>query len=319
MNGGHAQEGLGLLEKAIHILECSFHPNFNVCSGKVRLEYKYQVNRPFFHVIFRYTITLGGKACHGTALEFSKLLYNIDPADPLAILLLVDFYAVRSQQYEWLISLYEEWNKTRNLNLLPNFAFSVALAYFKKGNITQADELLQHGLTLFPTVLLPLLNKCSIDANMGVVSHEFFLDAERKSNLNVKLLTSIYVERSYMIWKDASLLPWLERNANLVLISVDSNDQRVTDLLEKRAKCFVGTPLNIYRHAILSNLPDTLKYLPQELISKGLTNIDPLPPADSVNAYDADDSSSFMAEFRGFQRGIRNQRVENMQDLNEID
>lgn len=89
------------------------------------------------------------------------------------------------------------------MNLLPNFAFSVALAYFKKGvrlfagdsllfpminielfsfskNIAQADNLLQHGLTLFPIVLLPLLNKCSIDADMGVVSHEFFLDAERK-------------------------------------------------------------------------------------------------------------------------------------------
>ena len=39
-------------------------------------------------------------------------------------------------------------------------------------------------------------------------------------------------------------------------------DQRVTDLLETRTKCFVGTPLNIYRHVILSDLPETLKHLP---------------------------------------------------------
>jgi len=46
--GGHVQESTDLLERAIYILESSFHPNFNLCNGKVRLEYKHQVNRLTF-------------------------------------------------------------------------------------------------------------------------------------------------------------------------------------------------------------------------------------------------------------------------------
>lgn len=44
--------------------------------------------------------------------------------------LLIDFYAIRSEQYEFLIRMYQEWDSARNLSQLPNFAFSVPMAYF---------------------------------------------------------------------------------------------------------------------------------------------------------------------------------------------
>ena len=42
-----------------------------------------------------------------------------------------------------------------------------------------ADEVLQTALINFPGVLLPLLDKCSIDAEDKVARHPFFVDSQR--------------------------------------------------------------------------------------------------------------------------------------------
>lgn len=46
------------------------------------------------------------------------------------MLLLIDHLALRARNYEYLIRLFQEWEAHRNLSQLPNFAFSVPLAYF---------------------------------------------------------------------------------------------------------------------------------------------------------------------------------------------
>ena len=96
---------------------------------------------------------LAWKGCWRTALEFGKVLLslNVDD-DPLCALLMIgrrssrgrraesaretdakpacsaDYFALRANEHEWLVRLYDEWNADRNLQLLPNFALSVALA-----------------------------------------------------------------------------------------------------------------------------------------------------------------------------------------------
>jgi hypothetical protein len=37
-----------------------------------------------------------------------------------------------------------------------------------------------HLMVLFSGVLLPLLDKCSVDADRHAMGHKFFLDAQRK-------------------------------------------------------------------------------------------------------------------------------------------
>lgn len=55
----------------------------------------------------------------------------MDPdTDPLCALLMLDFYALRCDEYTYLIQLYKLWNGARNLRSLPNFALSVPLAMF---------------------------------------------------------------------------------------------------------------------------------------------------------------------------------------------
>jgi hypothetical protein len=83
-------------------------------------------------------------------------------------------------KYGWLIYAYEEWEPVRNGSQLPNFAFSVAMAYFQLDEDTESENklvsnvLLQKALIMFPGVLLPLLDKCSVQPDSRVSNHPFF-------------------------------------------------------------------------------------------------------------------------------------------------
>lgn len=101
----------------------------------------------------------------------------MDPdGDPLAIKLAIDFYALRAREYSWLIDFSQEWESTKNLSQLPNFAFSVAVAHFYTSGkeTSKADGLLQNALLMFPGVLMPLLEKCSVAIDSRVSGHKFF-------------------------------------------------------------------------------------------------------------------------------------------------
>lgn len=88
--------------------------------------------------------------------------------DPLAVVLFIDFYALRAKEYEWFIKFCDLWESTRNLTQLPNIAYSLALAQFRLGKKSDADELLQKALIMFPGVLMLLLEKCSIQTDSKV-------------------------------------------------------------------------------------------------------------------------------------------------------
>ena len=117
-------------------------------------------------------------------MEFCKLALSLDPLeDPLGILLMMDFYAIRSQQYSWFLEFLTSWDPKRNLTQLPNMAYSMALAQFyhsKNQDFAMADHSIQKALIEFPGVLLPLMDKCSVDIDKRVLGSPFFLDAQSK-------------------------------------------------------------------------------------------------------------------------------------------
>ena len=54
------------------------------------------------------------KVCFISLVLFSAtapflFFFRLDPEDPLAVLLLIDFYALKSEQYDYLIQLFNEW------------------------------------------------------------------------------------------------------------------------------------------------------------------------------------------------------------------
>lgn len=138
--------------------------------------------RALFITLFKHLTFVGGRACYRTALEYCKFLLSLDPdGDPLAIKLALDFYALRSKEYNWLIEFIQEFENTKNLTQLPNFAFSNAVAHFyiSDNDVSVADALLQEALLMFPGVLMPLLEKCSVQIDERVLKHSFFQDNKK--------------------------------------------------------------------------------------------------------------------------------------------
>jgi len=249
-------------------------------------------------------------------LEICKVLLTLDPAtDPLAIVLLVDFYALRSRCYQWLIDLYTAWNPSRNLSQLPNFSYSTALATFHLAQDTvgssssalliTADSLLQEALLSFPSVLLPLLDKCSIEPHPDVMGCQYFLDS-RSDPPALATLCTLYTARTFHCWKEPEILPWLERNVTAVLERIKTGDPRVAESVQERSTRYQGLPRNIHRHIIMSEHREALSHLPPELKEVASLAWDPLPPVNSINTYVAparqptaiDDPSALRMFFR---------------------
>ena len=92
-----------------------------------------QYSTSFFMSLFKFIDILGKEGCFRTALEYNKFLLKINVNDPTACLLSIDFNAISSKQYSYLLDFAKNYShylgsKTESLYLLPNFCYSVALA-----------------------------------------------------------------------------------------------------------------------------------------------------------------------------------------------
>ncbi|XP_058829900.1 ribosome quality control complex subunit TCF25 [Topomyia yanbarensis] len=287
MSEDHAMAS-DLIEHALFALESSFHTMFSLTQGTCRLEYRRQENRAFFITLFKHSQYLESRACSRTALEVAKLILTFDPVnDPLAIILIIDYYAIRAKQYEWFVQLYDEWEMTNNLSQLPNMAYSYALALFHLKRTDEADRALQYALLMFPAVLRMLLDELSIQPDPRVSSHSFFAaNSYDKATVALQQLVSMYICRSKLVWRDAEILPWLERNVNTVLDRVDAKDEIVADYTSKRNQRYMNPPRAILRHIVLSDFKEKVplaQFIKKE--TEPVLMYDPLPPLDSINIY----------------------------------
>ncbi|XP_076622742.1 nuclear localized protein 1 [Colletes latitarsis] len=276
------------IERALYCLECAFHPLFNLTTATCRLDYRKQQNRALFITLFKHLNFIGGRACYRTSLEFCKLLLSFDPeGDPLAVVLSIDYYALRAKEYEWFIEFCNLWDSTRNMTQLPNIAYSLALAHFYTGNQIAANEFLQNALIMYPGVLMALLDKCSIQTDEKVRAHDFFNSkAVISTSPALEKLQNLYVARSFRLWKDADLLPWLCENVYAALKRVDSKDRYVKYCEIKRSKRYQGElPKNILRHIILSDIKDVIVNVEEIQANGSVFWHDPLPPVDSIDIY----------------------------------
>ena len=94
-----------------------------------------QYSTSFFMSLFKFIDILGKKGCFRTALEYNKFLLKININDPTACLLSIDFNAISSKQFSYLIEFTRYFSsytgaKKESLYLLPNFCYSVGLAKF---------------------------------------------------------------------------------------------------------------------------------------------------------------------------------------------
>ncbi len=196
------------------------------------MDYAVSENRPFFFALFRHACFVASRGCWHTALEVTKLLLALEPADdPLATLLMIDYFAVRAQEYEYLIALYNEWNPRRQLEWLPNFAYMIALAYYlhseslpagsavREQHLSHADTHLQTALQRFPGVIVPLMRKCGTPLPSSTGDHAFYLDTPlTESEKNVDLLCELLIDRAFTMWKLPGVFDWVQVCGDLLLV-----------------------------------------------------------------------------------------------------
>jgi hypothetical protein len=286
------------IERAVYTFDRSMHPRFNATTGLCRLNYKYIENRSFYIALFKHIQYLGRKGCWRTAFEFCKFLLGLDNKDDaLSALLFIDYYALMSKEYQWLIDFYEYFKESKGLSLLPNFAYSIALAKWhveqennQKDYPDSTNKLIQ-AIIFYPYIIPILYKKCGITDNT-VKKHSYFQrvvgdNIESEGNTGLKLLLDLYIERAWSAWKEDDILDWLKETVKEAFVLIKNKDPILEQAENVRQTKYIKTPRNIYRHILLSDIKEVTASIPPEYTPNGGINMfDPLPPEDGVNIYD---------------------------------
>ena len=94
------------IQRALHMYDLSLHREFDLYSGRCRLDGDVRENRGLFVALARHAQMLGKKGYSRTALEVCKLLLSLSPLlDPQCVALFIDYHAIRAHQYAWLVEL----------------------------------------------------------------------------------------------------------------------------------------------------------------------------------------------------------------------
>ena len=286
--GSDAAAAAEQVERCILALEAALHPDFDVTTGTCRLPYAYRPNRIFYLALMKHLQNLSRRGCPRTALEVARLVYSLDPdADPVGVLLCLEYHALRAREYAFMLRLADVFS-AKNLDLLPNWAFGLALATaraaqaspgaadattsfggFGSGGGDDDDDddgdhaamedlsspasvALQDAMIKFPQVTLALLAKVESSLPAGDMS---FFTAAAPATPSLDLVTQLFLERSAALWKGPAVVTWLRACASAVQDRANDPVQAAAfaDLGQRVLDAYYGAPPdNVARHVIIS-------------------------------------------------------------------
>ncbi|KAK9320344.1 transcriptional repressor TCF25-domain-containing protein [Lipomyces orientalis] len=262
------------VERALFTFNKSFHPMFNISTGRVRLPFKYYENRGFYLSIYRHVRNLERKGTWSTAFEFLKLLLAVSAEeDPYCVLLMIDVYALHSGNDQFIIGLAKSHIFEDRLPDLPNIAFSLALAYFHTGDLCAADSALITAASTFPWTLAALGFALGLDVPPQLMKFN-----EPPSSFQ-RITTQLYLSRATPLWSSSQTKDLLSNVIAKMKQTTPSPPARVID-----PKKSVGRDLA--RHCVLSDIKPVLELLPRECVEgEEIWTDDILPPEDNISPY----------------------------------
>eukprot|EP00940_MAST-03C_sp_MAST-3C-sp2_P002046 g2046.t1 len=218
---GRMEDAAKLLSRCVYVLQCAFHPLFDV-TAVPRVSYHVPENRALFECLFRHALFVHRRGCPRTALELAKLLLGLDSeSDPMGALLCIDSLAVCARENEWLLALSNALPR-RLASSLPGFAFARALALRALERIPAANEALEQALAMYPFALKPLIERAELvqgsgtrASQWGKVAQHAFWNASAPPLAG--RLAAIVAEMQHDLW--AANSEWLLRSATSVLES----------------------------------------------------------------------------------------------------
>ncbi|CAF4853717.1 unnamed protein product [Pieris macdunnoughi] len=286
-----------VIEQAIAYMQFVAHPCFSLTGRRSRLEYKYLENRPFHVALLKFAHLLSNRACHRTALEVVKALLNLDPNDPLAVIFIIDTFAIRSREHKWLYDSVDYWNRNRDGEFMFNLQYSQAMCCYhlskaKNRKVTpeEANDRLQKTLLRFPFVLIKLIESCNQAVPEEIRKCKFFNEfASLSTPQALKDLMNLYIKFTWARWREQPVLEWLTANATEVIHKLQNNiiDEKSTMAdVQNRSRLFQKWPEEIIRHLCIikpmSNL--IVEGAVPEVPSYPLRT-NPCPPSNTVNRY----------------------------------
>ncbi|KAK6436462.1 hypothetical protein LTR95_007344 [Oleoguttula sp. CCFEE 5521] len=251
-----------LLERALFSFGRAVHSTFSksLTEGKARLDFRRPENREFWLASWRYMQNL--------IYEWAKLLLSLSPdTDPYAIWLVLDQFAIRSQQ-----SL-DYLNISRNKTLqgahddMPNVLLSQGLAEYRGGNKSKGKQALFTAIGRFPWVVARLMQELNLQPPPGVWGKEPRTDRE-------KLHTDLYATRAKDLWNTPEFSALLTEIASALPPDTPSADPDTAEIA-----------LNEARHVLLSDQPALIALIPRAYTSQLTSSSDPLPPPESIASY----------------------------------
>jgi hypothetical protein len=272
-----------MIERCVYALEMAWPPGFLSAAGHgtARVAYN-ETNEALFIGLFRYMQTMGRRGLHRTALEVCKLLLQLDESDPTGALQTIDYFAVRSGQYDYLEKLLEGQGVDGDsgaVALLPNMVFSLALSKWyqenKQADKSASENLLVKAILLHPLVVVRLQAKL---AEQGVgkdskwveaLSHSLYAHASDGGNAGLSHLIDIFVERQAALWKAGPVQDWL---FGAVRKACASNSDDLPNGLSAatwgaiREQAFPPNEENTYSHLRIFEYSDSAPRLPPEEI-----------------------------------------------------
>ncbi|CEP12095.1 hypothetical protein [Parasitella parasitica] len=309
------------IERALYACERALHPLFSLKTGTARLSYKRSENRSLFLTVFRHIQFLTRRGCWKTAFEFNKLLFSLDPvSDPLGALLSLDYHALSSKDYDYVVKMQSQWKTDghlypSDLSNMPNFAYSSAYAKFKMSeksknsqDVVQSTKLMKEAIQKYPLVYCRLLEKLGEREADEIVQLTQYIPNEYMDIMQLS-----YIERTFEMWKEPEVLEWLKGVGSSTLPVVVNQPQKIQQKLLCDEK--ENVPLSVCRYIVLIDIQKLLSYLPSSITSSSYQMYDPLPPADSETMYDINErmrsrsSSSFSripTDARGLMEMMRN-------------
>ncbi|KRZ06094.1 Transcription factor 25 [Trichinella zimbabwensis] len=278
---------LSYLERAIYAYESAEHCMFNVISGKCRLG--------FFIVLMKQLFFCMRRELYRTALEYAKVIYNLNPEeDPLAMVLVIDYLFLVNKEYETFVKFYTAKEKAVSLQSLPNMSYSIALARFfiaQKSGLQEdyeaADKALLEAMVRFPTLLPALFNTLNLDYQPAdYFSNWCYSKFFREDKSSLTLLYNLYMSRVAFVWKERRVAEWVERicrQFGQYMTEADSEfSKQMAEYTIIRNRCYYGIPTNVLRHFYLLECRHMLSGT-DEMRKIGLVHpCNPFPPPKKV-------------------------------------
>lgn len=286
--GDNKSASNALVERALFAFDRSLHKGFHellyqASNGLARLPYERFMNRQFYLCLFRYITALGERSTFYTALAYCKLLLSLSPAeDPLGVRYFIDFYALMSEEWKYMVQFAESPLVTTYTRWYTSgIAFSTVLAHLKLNQEEKARGALKKAFEAHPYTAYKLYKQIGLSNDLSLSEGSFKIDTE------VEIATETYLVRCTIMWNDQSHRQFLHDELEKLFSDwklQNSNNGVFSSILgsfgfKDNKKESNNAPFNLLRFAILSGENKIMAKLPQQLWSRNdIFEYDILPP-----------------------------------------